>query len=103
MGLGLTVILLCQNPGWGGRDTLILSGLVGRGCQVSGDCWPSKSTNREERKDLSSGPRLSKMDFQDLTSKLLLGLKWIQPELRHNYSLVHDGQRVSKRHSVIFL
>ena len=27
-----------------------------------------------------SGPGLSKMDFQDLTAKLLLDIKWIQPE-----------------------
>lgn len=80
MGLGLTVNLLCQNPGWGGRAPLILSGQMGRGCLVSGTCWPPKSTNREEKKDLSSGPGLSKMDFHDMTAMLLLGLKWIQPE-----------------------
>lgn len=117
MGLGLTVNLLCQNPGWGGRDPLILSGQMGRGYLVSRACWPPKSTNREERKDLSSGLGLSKMDFQDLTVRLLLGLKLIQPEAleglespcsmeenaHYNYSLGHCGQRVSKRHRVIFL
>lgn len=80
MGTGLTVNLLCQNPGWGGRDPLILSGQMGRGCLVSGACWSPKSTNREKMKDLFSGPGLSKMDFQDLTAKLLLDLKCIQPE-----------------------
>lgn len=58
-----------------------------------------------------------KMDFQDLTAKLPLDLKWIQPEAfeglespcsmeenaHYNYSLVHPGQRVSKRQRVIFL
>lgn len=100
----------CWSPGWGRRDPLILSGQVGRGCQVSGACWPSESTNREERKDLSLGPGLSKINFQDLTAKLLLGLKWIKPEAledlespfsmeenaHYNYSLVHCRQRVIK-------
>lgn len=76
-----------------------------------------KSTNKEEKKDLSSGAGLSKMDFQDMTAVLLLGLKWTQPEaleglgspcsmeenVHCNYSLGHCGQRVSKRHKVIFL
>lgn len=67
--------LLCQSPGWGGRDPLILSRQMGRGCLVSGSGLASKEHQREERKDLSSGPGLSKMDFQDLTAKLLLDLK----------------------------
>lgn len=55
---------------------------VSGGCLISGSVLASKSINREGRGNLFSGPGLSKTDFQDLTAKLLLDIKRIQPEAR---------------------
>lgn len=83
MGLGLAVNLSHQSPGWVGRHLTSArsrSVPVSGGCLISGSVLASKSTNRDERENLFSSPGLSKMDFQDLTAKLLLDTKWIQPE-----------------------
>lgn len=80
MGLGLAVNLSYQSPGWVGRH---LTNAQCRSVPVSGECLvlgtvpASKSTNREERENLFAGLGLSKRDFQDLTAKLLLDIKWI--------------------------
>jgi len=40
----------------------------------------SEKHDQGERENLFSGPRLSKMDFQELAAMLLLDIEYIQPE-----------------------